>query len=98
MRRSFKLISFVSNTRFRKFSISSLKSDEFLQIIYKNGYDGTRFEVETRDGYYLGLHKINSKNYNGKNVLLMHGLYRNSIDYIATGKEIALAYFLADQG
>lgn len=99
MRRSFEIISFIFNKRCRSFSTSScLSSDDFLKIIHNSGYDGTKCEIETKDGYRLGLHKIYSKNKSDKNVFLMHGLFRNSIDFLASGKETALAYFLADQG
>jgi pimeloyl-ACP methyl ester carboxylesterase len=78
----------------------SKQSDEVTKLISQSGYKGERHQVKTQDGYYLTVHRIPPKEnveYKGT-VFLMHGLFRNSADYIATGPKVALPYFLADHG
>lgn len=97
-----KISRFVAN----KYNLRHIKSvrrfathvedDEFVKIVKSNGFNVKSHTVETNDGYSLKLHKMNSDNPSKKNVLLMHGLYRNSLDYIASGRNLSLAYYLAE--
>ncbi|KAL7041833.1 hypothetical protein ACKWTF_000916 [Chironomus riparius] len=85
--------NFFSNNIFRQ-------SDEVTKLISQSGYKGERHQVKTQDGYYLTVHRILPKKnveYKGT-VFLMHGLFRNSADYIATGPKVALPYLLSDNG
>lgn len=76
------------------------KSDEVTSLIKNAGYKGESHEVKTKDGYFLTVHRIppNRSVEPRGTVFLMHGLFRNSADYIATGPKIALPYLLADHG
>lgn len=74
--------------------------DEVTHKIKSAGYHGESHKVKTDDGYLLKLHRVVSKkplDYKGS-VLMMHGLFRSSADWLASGSKIALAYYLADHG
>jgi predicted esterase len=82
------------------FSRSSDKNDEVTNLINGAGYRGDAFKVKTEDGYVLTLHRVRSKkreDFKGT-AFLMHGLFRNSADFLATGPSVALPYLLADNG
>lgn len=74
--------------------------DEVSHAIKGAGYRGESFKTKTEDGYILTIHRILPKKHSDFKgpAFLMHGLFRNSHDYIATGPKIALAYYLADHG
>lgn len=85
---------------FNKYSTNSI-IDEFIEHTNRHGYKGENYEVKTNDGYHLKLHKIcgaEQKLQNKRNVFLMHGLARHSMDYLASGRQVSLAYYLADYG
>lgn len=55
--------------------------------------------VETKDGYYLTLHRVVSKPFVfNRTVLLHHGLLGSSTDWILRGSEQSLPYILSDAG
>lgn len=79
---------------------SPKEEDDVLELIKKAGYNGESHLVETEDGYVLKVHRILAKHPNlaTKPVFLMHGLLAASADFVITGPEIALAYYLSDFG
>jgi pimeloyl-ACP methyl ester carboxylesterase len=76
------------------------RTDEVTNLIKSSGYSGKAYNVETEDGYILTLHRVrpNERVERKGSIFLMHGLFRNSADYLATGPKIALPYFLSDNG
>ncbi|KAF2885017.1 hypothetical protein ILUMI_21133 [Ignelater luminosus] len=74
-----------------------------VQLIKKNGYPVEIYNnIVTEDGYLLDMYriphgKIRKKRKSRNPVLLMHGLLGTSRDYVLTGPEKGLAYFLADR-
>lgn len=74
--------------------------DEIPQKLKAAGYRGESHKVETEDGYVLNLHRVLPQKHSQLrgSAFLMHGLFRNSSDFLATGPNIALAYYLADHG
>lgn len=83
------------------FSRRSVINDEVTKLISDVGYKGEAHKVKTQDGYFLTVHRIRSKENEMKTkgtAFLMHGLFRNSADFLATGPKIALPYLLADSG
>lgn len=78
----------------------SPQSDEILDLIKSDGYDGESHEVETEDGYLLKVHRVLPQGQTNLKlpVLLMHGLFATSADYLLTGVKTSLAYLLADNG
>lgn len=86
-------IKFLFTSQFRK-------TDEVTGIIKSCGYKGELYQVKSDDGYILSIHRIRSRrNIEVKGTaFLMHGLFRNSADFIATGPNVALPYLLADHG
>ena len=83
-----------------KRNVNTFHDDEVSQAISKAGYRGESHMTKTEDGYILKLHRVLPKKhsvYKGP-AFLMHGLFRNSSDFIATGPKIALAYYLSDHG
>lgn len=92
-----KLFNFTSRSLF-----TSLfnKTDEVTKLIKNAGYKGELHQVKTADGYILSVHRLraNKRVEPQGTVFLMHGLFRNSADYLATGSEIALPYLLSDHG
>lgn len=75
-------------------------TDEVTKLVKISGYKSEKHQVTTTDGYHLTVHRVlPNRNTEPKGtVFLMHGLFRNSADYIATGPEIALPYLLSDHG
>ncbi|KAJ3658405.1 hypothetical protein Zmor_010143 [Zophobas morio] len=87
-----------------EYSVQYDEQDAFLtvpEIISKYGYPVEEHYVTTPDGYILKLHRIphgaNSV-LPAKPVLVMHGLLCSSADWIITGPNHGLGYFLADRG
>jgi pimeloyl-ACP methyl ester carboxylesterase len=74
--------------------------DEVSHTIKSAGYRGEFHKVKTDDGYVLKVHRVlPEKNSATKgSAFLMHGLFRNASDFLASGPNIALAYYLADNG
>lgn len=70
-------------------------------IITRNGYICETHTVVSQ-GYVLNVHRIprakNSRNVSSKTVLLQHGLFASSADWIMNGPGKGLAYVLADAG
>lgn len=70
-------------------------------IISKNGYPCETHTIVSQ-GYILNVHRIprskNADNVPSKTVLLHHGLFASSADWILNGPEKSLAYALADAG
>ncbi|KAK5639877.1 hypothetical protein RI129_010688 [Pyrocoelia pectoralis] len=73
-----------------------------LELVRKNGYPFENISIVTEDGYILDLFRIE----HGRNVttgkrpavLLVHGLFGSSRDYVSMGPNRGLAYKLADHG
>jgi pimeloyl-ACP methyl ester carboxylesterase len=74
--------------------------DEFSSIAQSVGYRSESHEVETDDGYVLRLHRLlpTKGSVHKGSTFLMHGLFRNSSDFLSSGSQVALAYYLADNG
>uniref|UniRef100_A0A182XVP9 Lipase 3 n=1 Tax=Anopheles stephensi TaxID=30069 RepID=A0A182XVP9_ANOST len=74
---------------------------ETSELIRKYGYPIEQHEVITADGYVLALTRIPPKD-NSTNsslpILLVHGLFASSADFLIIGPNNSLAYLLADQG
>lgn len=75
-------------------------SDDVLKLIKTAGYKGESHQVETEDGYILNVHRVlpNKQSQHKSPVFLMHGLLAASADYVLTGRDLALAYYLSDAG
>ncbi|XP_045521514.1 lipase 3-like [Pieris brassicae] len=69
--------------------------------IVRNGYICETHTVVSQ-GYILNIHRIphpkGNKNVSKKTILLQHGLFASSADWILNGPEKGLAYVLADAG
>jgi hypothetical protein len=81
------------------FGTMSKENDDLLYFIRKAGYKGVAYQTATEDnGWNVKIHRIFPKmrTENTMPVFLMHGLFVNGMDYIITGPNKALAYFLAD--
>lgn len=82
--------------------LQSKKKDDVLDLIERAGYEGEAHRVETDDGYLLKVHRIIPKVIEcgsaKKPVFLMHGISATAADYLVTGRNVALAYLLADNG
>lgn len=74
--------------------------DDVLKLIKTAGYKGEAHLVQTEDGYVLKVHRVlaNKQGPPKRPVFLMHGLLAASADYVLTGRDIALAYYLSDAG
>lgn len=77
------------------------KSYTTFDLLAKNGYYGKDHEVTTEDAYILSLHQISSKHTenaskNSHPVLLMHGLFSSSAEFILTKN--SLGFYLFDNG
>jgi lysosomal acid lipase/cholesteryl ester hydrolase len=97
--------------RARSLSLSSIRTffvnkinfrqiDEFCSAVDNAGYRSECHSVKTVDGYKLKVHRVLPKSnstYKGS-TFLMHGLFRNSCDFLASGPQTALTYYLADNG
>lgn len=75
------------------------------QMIAEAGYPVETHTVVTPDGYILRIHRIPHGKSSNKSrtgslplVFLQHGLLSSSADWVVTGPEHAMAYFLADSG
>ncbi|KAL4720096.1 hypothetical protein ACJJTC_004440 [Scirpophaga incertulas] len=70
-------------------------------IIRRHGYDCETHTVLS-EGFILNIHRIprakNGRGYNKNTVLLHHGLFASSADWILNGPDKSLAYVLADAG
>ncbi|CRK94337.1 CLUMA_CG007852, isoform A [Clunio marinus] len=75
-------------------------ADKLSQIINNSGYCGECYKVKTNDGYILKVHRVKAQNNltDKGTVFLMHGLFRDSSDYLAAGPKVSLPYYLADHG
>nr|AGI17575.1 lipase-like protein [Pyrrhocoris apterus] len=70
-------------------------------LVEMNGYSLETYDVETDDGYILGLYRVGSKGADLNNrtvVFLQHGLCAASEIFVSTGIERSLAFLLADRG
>lgn len=65
------------------------------ELLRAYSYPAEDHTVRTEDGYLLEMHRVPN---NGPAVLLMHGMLSSSADFVLMGPQIALAYFLHDQG
>ncbi|CAG9797862.1 unnamed protein product [Chironomus riparius] len=77
----------------------SQESDNVLNFISQAGYQGAAYHTATEDsGWIVKIHRIFPKRETTETmpVFLMHGILSNSVDYVITGKNKALAYLLAD--
>lgn len=74
--------------------------DEILEIINSSGYKGEFSEVETEDGYIIGIHKIHSRIVNSTKypVFAMHGFLTTPISFLLTDKKNSLPFILSDNG
>lgn len=75
------------------------ESDEVIELIKNAGYRGSAYRVETPDnGWLLKLHRVYPKRKMPGTipVMLMHGLFVGSFDYLILGRNKALGYLLAD--
>ncbi|CAG4936635.1 unnamed protein product [Colias eurytheme] len=86
---------------------NNIIEDAFLDangLAKKYGYPFEEHPVVTEDGYILGLHRIphgrDQNNVPGPRpaVLVMHGLFSSSADFIIMGPGTAMAYILAEAG
>ncbi|CAL8120119.1 unnamed protein product [Orchesella dallaii] len=87
--------------------IASHNPDEDLstpELVRKYGYPAETHEVTTQDGFILTLHRIphgrndNSSDKKRPPILLHHGLFCSSADWIMNTVDKALGYQLADLG
>ncbi|XP_045464160.1 lipase 1-like [Harmonia axyridis] len=98
------LYSFLSLAERSEGQGHTLHPDTYLtieELIQRYGYPVEVHEVTTDDGYRLTMYRIPHGRYgsgvNRKPILLMHGLYGQSENYVVAGMNNAsLAYFLAD--
>jgi len=72
-----------------------------VEIAAKYGYPAETHEVQTDDGYILTLHRIPFGKKCGKEnskgpVLIQHGLFCSSADWVVMGPDHGLAFILAD--
>ncbi|CAB0036366.1 unnamed protein product [Trichogramma brassicae] len=65
-------------------------------LLRKNHYPFEDHQIETEDGYILGIHRIPQKN--GVPIFLQHGLLLSSTDWLKNGPNRSLAYLLWDEG
>ncbi|XP_033228534.1 lipase 3-like isoform X3 [Belonocnema kinseyi] len=76
------------------------------QMITDDGYPFEEYNLKTQDGYFLKIHripggngeKINKIQRNKPIAYLAHALTQSSIDWVSTGRNVSLAYLLADKG
>lgn len=79
---------------------STRTCDEVISKVRSAGYRGESHKIKTEDGYVLTVHRVlpPKRSLSNGSAFLMHGLFRNSLDFLATGPNIALPYYLADNG
>lgn len=89
-----------------------VKASDFVELCEVNGYQAEEHVVQTKDGYFLGLHRLAYRNgeedvkintgsdgIQKKVVFCMHGLLMNSEVWVCqTDKERCLAFQLVEQG
>ncbi|XP_058118750.1 lipase 1-like [Anopheles ziemanni] len=95
-------IAYVSCAHGSNFAIDEIDGMlESSELISKYGYPLENHEVTTSDGYILSLIRIppqhKSKNSSAP-MLLVHGLYASSADFLLIGPNNSIAYLLADYG
>ena len=81
--------------------------DEYIsttELIRNKGYPCEEHDIQTKDGYILRAHRIpyGVKDYTEpgarKSVILMHGLFDASSDWVLNFPEQSLGFILADRG
>jgi pimeloyl-ACP methyl ester carboxylesterase len=78
-----------------------IEDDEVVRYIKSERYAGEVHEITTEDGYILHLHRVRAKysSIHPKSpVLLVHGAIVNSLYFLNSGKNISIAFYLADNG
>lgn len=82
------------------FCLVVTQSDESIELIKRAGYKGESYEVQTEDGYLLMVYRVLAQGNGTSNlpVLVMHGLFASSADFLLTDTKTSLAYMLADNG
>ena len=73
----------------------------FEEICTQHGYQVNQFNVTTQDGYINHMFQIHHRNIDplsSKTVLLLHGTFESSDDFIMNTKEKSIAFILADRG
>lgn len=77
-------------------------SDSVLQLIADAGYYGEAHQVVTEDGYLLTVHRVLpafiDQGRTRKPVFLMHGIVATAADFLITGPNVALGFYLAQCG
>ncbi|XP_053675061.1 lipase 1-like [Anopheles nili] len=71
------------------------------ELIQKYGYPLERHEVTSEDGYVLALTRIAASTEQTEHsmpLLLVHGMFASSADFLIAGPNNSLAYLLADEG
>jgi len=68
------------------------------EYVPKHGYPLERHDVQTEDGFVIEVQRIphgRNNNFTGTrpSVLLMHGLFSSSIDWVNSGPEKGLGFF-----
>ncbi|KAI5636386.1 alpha/beta hydrolase fold domain-containing protein [Phthorimaea operculella] len=67
----------------------------FTELATKYGRNVSSHTVNTRDGYCLTVHRLYGP---GEPVLIFHGLFSSSIDFITSGPLSSIAYILNEAG
>ena len=67
-----------------------------IELIQNRGYPAERHLVTTDDGYVLELHRI--PNAGRRPVLLQHGVFESSAQWLISPSYRSLAFLLADRG
>ncbi|XP_023318603.1 lipase 1-like [Trichogramma pretiosum] len=70
--------------------------EKYEEIIEKENYTVDSVVIESEDGYLLTLHRI--PNEDGPPVFLKHGFLSSTVDWLKSGKNRSLPYFLWDRG
>ncbi|XP_026476259.1 lipase 3-like [Ctenocephalides felis] len=92
----------------KQYSLKLISSSQ-ADFIQEFGYPVEQYNVTTKDGYILSLHRIPRSPKNGpllktfqnsdnKVVLLIPGLFSSSADFVLMGPNKSLALFLSDHG
>ncbi|XP_055591127.1 lipase 1-like [Uranotaenia lowii] len=69
------------------------------QLIRKYGYQVQEHQVETPDGYLLGMYRIIPRRPSRKHpVFMMHSLFSSCSDWVLIGRQHGLAYLLSNLG
>ncbi|KAL7041835.1 hypothetical protein ACKWTF_000918 [Chironomus riparius] len=93
------LIIFVICLKISLLSSKRVKDDEVVKWIKDQGYKSEAYKVETEDGYFLKLHRIEPKTNKGCKIpiFLMHSAFSNSFYYVNV-PNISIAFYFADRG